>query len=169
MMRSSKRPRCTSCCARAVTASCSSWLSSGVISTPSTYFYVIQAPDGAGRAVHEANRPVDECPVNHAVVDQAEVFHVWSVCELPAEEVISAVVHGIDGGVVRRGVRGAIGTCGRLTILPGDACLRRSEDDARGLISFDARVADDRAFVLLDHTIEHVPGFIETALCTQSA
>src|SRR5258708_1734961 len=157
MMRSSKRPRCTSCCARAVTASCSSWLSSGVISTPSTYFDVEQTANRARRTVHEPDRPVDECPVNHAVVDQAEVFHVWSIAELPAEEVISAVVDGIDGGVVRRGVGCAIGTCSRLTVLTADTCLSWALDDTRALIGFVARVAGNRAFVFLIGALTRVP------------
>src|SRR6266568_2214119 len=130
----------------------------------STYLDVVQTANGARALVHQANGPVDDGPVNGAVVDHSEIVHIGTIGHLPAHEVIGAVVHGIDGGKVGGGACRIHTSC----CFPHRAGACRNGVTgkyARRLVGFDARVTDDRAPVFIKGAVELISTLIKSAGC----
>src|SRR5258708_59121 len=116
-----------------------------------THLDIVESTDRTGTSRHQANCPVDERPVNHAVIQQTKILDIH-LFKLPAIEMVSAIVDGVDGGLMIR-ASGAIG-------------ILRVGDNTGGLVCLVARITNDRALVLLNGSIKLVLCRLETAACS---
>src|SRR6266581_6570977 len=127
----------------------------------STYLDVVQTANGARALVHQANGPVDDGPVNGAVVDHSEIVHIGTIGHLPAHEVIGAVVDGVDTRKVGRGAGRVKPSC-CFPHRAGPGCNGIARKYARRLVGFDARVTDDRAPVFIEDAVELISTLIKS-------